>query len=89
MFTHIVVRANDPAASAKFYDATFAALGIAGGLSGDSTYYGGYEGGFFSVGPPRDGEAATFANGGSNEGAPGRCDMGDNKLAAFTTNVSD
>nr|WP_151975631.1 VOC family protein [Erythrobacter sp. EC-HK427] len=126
MFTHIVVGTNDPAASAAFYDATFAALGISGGRSGDSAYYGGYDGGFFSVGPPRNGEPATFANGGtiglaapdqaavdqwhvaglahggSDEGAPGRRDMGPsklygaylrdpsgNKIAAFTFNVED
>ncbi|KLE34579.1 VOC family protein [Aurantiacibacter luteus] len=126
MFTHVVVGTNDPEASARFYDATFGALGIAGGRSGSSAYYGGYDGGFFSVGPPRDGEAAThanggtiglsaktqsevdawhaagIANGGSDEGAPGRRDMGPNKLygaylrdpcgnkiCAFTTNVDD
>ena len=126
MFTHLVVGTNDPGASAQFYDATFAALGIEGGRSGESAYYGGYGGGFFSVGPPRNGEAATFANGGTiglaapdqaavdnwhaaglanggtDEGQPGRRDMGDNKLygaylrdptgnklAAFTYNVAD
>ena len=126
MFTHIVVGTNDPAASAAFYDATFAALGIAGNRMGESAYYGSYEKGFFSVGRPRDGEPAThanggtiglgapdqsavdawhaagLANGGSDEGAPGRRDMPDaklygaylrdpvgNKLCAFTTNVSE
>ncbi|MFB0612807.1 VOC family protein [Aurantiacibacter poecillastricola] len=126
MFTHIVVGTNDPAASAAFYDATFAALGIAGNRAGDASYYGSYETGFLSVNRPRDGQPATFANGGtiglaaasqsevdawhaaglanggSDEGAPGRRDMGENKLygaylrdpvgnklAAFTTNVED
>jgi catechol 2,3-dioxygenase-like lactoylglutathione lyase family enzyme len=65
MFTHVVVGTNDPAASAAFYDATFAALGIAGGRMGESAYYGSYAAGFFSVGPPRNGEPATFANGGT------------------------
>lgn len=65
MFTHIVVGTDDPAASAAFYDATFAPLGIEGGRSGDSSYYGSYEAGFFSVGRPRNGEPATFANGGT------------------------
>ena len=126
MFTHVVVGTNDPEASARFYDATFRALGIEGGRSGESAYYGGYGGGFFSVGPPRDGGEASFANGGTiglaapdqtsvdawhaaglenggtDEGAPGRRDMGPNKLygaylrdptgnklAAFTYNVED
>ena len=48
MFTHVVVGTNDPAASARFYDATFGALGITGARSGTSAYYGGYDGGFFS-----------------------------------------
>jgi catechol 2,3-dioxygenase-like lactoylglutathione lyase family enzyme len=126
VFTHIVVGTNDPAASAAFYDATFAALGVPGNRMGEAAYYGSYENGFFSVGRPRDGEPAThanggtiglsapdqaavdawhaagLANGGSDEGAPGRRDMPDaklygaylrdpvgNKLCAFTTNVSE
>ena len=126
MFTHIVVGTNDPEASAAFYDATFGALGITGNRAGEASYYGTYETGFFSVNRPRDGEPATFANGGTiglaaatqaevdawhaaglatggtDEGAPGRRDMGENKLygaylrdpvgnklAAFTTNVED
>ncbi len=126
MFTHIVVGTDDPKASARFYDATFAALGIEGNRADDASYYGSYEKGFFSVNRPRNGEAATFANGGtiglsadtqaqvdawheaglanggSDEGAPGRRDMGENrlygaylrdpvgnKLCAFTTNVED
>ena len=102
MFTHIVIGTDDPRASALFYNATFAALGVAGNQEGDASYFGSYEEGFFSVNRPRNGEAATFANGGSDEGAPGRRDMGDNKLygaylrdpignklCVFTTNVED
>ena len=63
MFTHMTVGTDDPDAAAAFYDATFAALGIAGNRSGEHAYYGSYEQGFFSVGPPRNGEAASFANG--------------------------
>ena len=65
MFTHIVVGANDPEASASFFDATFGALGIPGNRMGESAYYGDYESGFFSVVRPRNGEEATFANGGT------------------------
>ena len=73
MFTHIVVGCNDPQASAAFYDATFAALGIQGNRTGEAAYYGSYESGFFSVGRPRDGEPATFANGGTiGFAAPGQ-----------------
>lgn len=126
MFTQIVIGTDDPRASALFYNATFAALGVAGNQEGDASYFGSYEEGFFSVNRPRNGEAATFANGGtiglsadtqaqvvawheaglanggSDEGAPGRRDMGDNKLygaylrdpignklCVFTTNVED
>ena len=104
MFTHIVLGTNDPEASARFYDATFGALGIPGNRMDDASYYGSYETGFFSVNRPRNGEAATYANGGTigltaqtqgevdawheaglanggtDEGMPGRRDMGDNKL---------
>ena len=65
LFTHVTVGTDDPAASGAFYDATFGALGIAGNRMGESAYYGSYETGFFSVGRPRNGEAATFANGGT------------------------
>jgi catechol 2,3-dioxygenase-like lactoylglutathione lyase family enzyme len=104
VFTHIVVGCNDQDESVPFYDATFAALGIAGQRHEHGAYYGGYEQGFFSVGRPRDGAPATFANGGTiglrapdpaavdawhaaglanggrDEGAPGRRDMPGTKL---------
>lgn len=71
LFTHVVVGTDDPAMSGAFYDATFAALGVAGNRMGDSSHYGSYESGFFSVGRPKNGEAATFANGGTiGLGAP-------------------
>ena len=65
MFTHIRVGTNDPQASGAFYDATFAALGISGNRMDESSYYGSYEKGFFSVGRPRNGAPATHANGGT------------------------
>lgn len=104
MFTHIVVGCNDKEESVRFYDATFGALGIEGQGHEHGAYYGGYEKGFFSVGRPRDGAPATFANGGTiglsapdlaavdawhaaglanggrDEGAPGRRDMPGTKL---------
>ena len=96
--------ATIPQRSIAFYDATFAALGISGNRMDERAYYGTYESGFFSVGRPRNGEAAThanggtiglgaddqaavdawhaagLANGGSDDGAPGRRDMPDTKL---------
>jgi catechol 2,3-dioxygenase-like lactoylglutathione lyase family enzyme len=66
IFTHVRVGSTDPAGSIAFYDATFAALGIAGQHhEGKHAMYGAPESGLFMVGPPADGEAATHANGGT------------------------
>lgn len=66
MFTHVMVGANDPDKSIGFYDAALGALGIQGQRMGDRAFYGSMGGsGAFGVGAPRDGEAATFANGGT------------------------
>ena len=66
MFTHVMVGANDPDQSIAFYDAALGALGIQGQRRGDSAFYGSMGGaGAFGVGRPRDGETATFANGGT------------------------
>lgn len=66
MFTHVMVGANDPAASIKFYDAALGALGIKGQSLGERAFYGDMgKGGAFGVGKPRDGEAASSANGGT------------------------
>lgn len=65
MFTHIMVGANDPSKSIPFYDAALGALGIKGQTMGERAFYSTPDGGAFGVGKPRDGEAATFANGGT------------------------
>ena len=65
MLTHVLVGANDPEASIAFYDATLGALGIEGQRMGDRAFYSTGEGPTFGVGKPRDGEAATAANGGT------------------------
>jgi catechol 2,3-dioxygenase-like lactoylglutathione lyase family enzyme len=64
MFTHIMVGANDPAASIKFYDEALGALGIKGHHMGERAFYS-HNGGNFGVGKPVNGESATFANGGT------------------------
>lgn len=126
MFSHIVIGCNDKEASCAFYDATFTALGVPNRPSETGAFYGSPETGMFAVTKPRDGEAATHANGGtiglqaadqgavdawhaagvanggSDEGAPGRRDYGPqpmygaylrdpvgNKLCAFTSNLED
>lgn len=65
MFTHVMVGTNDIEAAEKFYSSTLGALGIQGGRKGDRCYYGELGVGAFGVGTPRDGEAATKANGGT------------------------
>ena len=124
MYSHVMVGCNEPKASLDFYDATFAELGVTGTHMEDRAFYGSPDHGMFGVGKPRDGEAATHANGGTigfqaqspaqvdawhkaglahggtDEGAPGRRDYGEqpmygaylrdpvgNKLCAFTINV--
>ena len=100
MLTHVVVGTNDPDKAVPFYDATFATLGITGQRHDNGAFYGQPETGMFMVGRPRDGQPATHANGGSDEGAPGRRDFGEhkiygaylrdpdgNKLGAFTIDV--
>ncbi len=68
MFTHIMVGASDTEAARRFYDATFAALGIAPSAAPHGAprhFYGGFGKGAFGVGTPANGEPATYANGGT------------------------
>ncbi len=65
MFTHVMVGCDDLGAGRAFYDATFAALGKSGQHHDNGAFYGSPETGMFGVGKPRDGEAATHANGGT------------------------
>lgn len=63
MFTHVMVGANDVEKAAEFYNSALGALGVAP-ASGERLFYR-HNGGAFGVGKPRDGEAASFANGGT------------------------
>lgn len=65
MFTHVMVGATNPEASIKFYDAVLGKLGIQGHNMGDRAFYSAGEGPAFGVGKPYDGQAATYANGGT------------------------
>ncbi len=65
MFSHVMVGCNDKDQAVAFYDATFAALGITGQHHDTGAFYGVPGSGMFGVGQPRDGEAATHANGGT------------------------
>jgi catechol 2,3-dioxygenase-like lactoylglutathione lyase family enzyme len=66
MFTHVMVGANDLAASKKFYDAVLGAIGLPAGqadLKGRIFYH--TKTGSFGITRPIDGNAATHANGGT------------------------
>ncbi|MFM5886616.1 MAG: VOC family protein [Novosphingobium sp.] len=64
MYSHNMVGSNDIAASKKFYDATFEAMGGKAGIQDDKgrlIYM--HNGGIFLVTPPIDGQPATAGNG--------------------------
>lgn len=67
MFTHIMVGTDDVAASKTFYDAVMGALGHGEGFVMGDDHGVGYQTptGFFAAVKPRNGEAPTFANGGT------------------------
>ena len=66
MFSHIMVGANDIAASKKFYDAVLGAIGIAPGTTDDKgrVFYA-TKTGVFAVTKPINGAPAAPANGGT------------------------
>jgi catechol 2,3-dioxygenase-like lactoylglutathione lyase family enzyme len=64
MYSHNMVGSNDIAASKKFYDATFEAMGGKAGIQDDMgrlIYM--HNNGIFLVTPPIDGQPATAGNG--------------------------
>ena len=66
MFSHIMLGADDVAASKKFYDATLGAFGIAPGImdpNGRAIYM--TPTGIFIITKPIDGKVASCANGGT------------------------
>ena len=66
IFTHITVGANDLEKTAKFYDAVLAPLGLKNfGAFGEGGMAWGAEAPEFLVLKPKDGKAATHANGGT------------------------
>ncbi len=67
MFTHITIGTDDVPAAKGFYDSVLGALGHEGGnvfKEGSAVAYR-TEGGLLMVTKPRNGEPATFANGGT------------------------
>ena len=70
MFSHVMVGANDIERSKRFYDAVLGMLGAGEALrnvagSGHTRLFYRHDGGTFCVSEPINGEAATFANGGT------------------------
>ena len=66
MFSHVMVGADDVAASKAFYDATLGALGCKPGMIDDKgrVIYA-HDGALFMISNPIDGARATHANGGT------------------------
>ncbi|MEQ1548667.1 MAG: VOC family protein [Chakrabartia sp.] len=66
MFTHIMLGSSDVERSRKFYDAAMSALGYNAAAAGSPRlFYGGFGQGALGIGSPGNGEAATYANGGT------------------------
>jgi catechol 2,3-dioxygenase-like lactoylglutathione lyase family enzyme len=70
MFSHIVIGSNDIERSKRFYDAVLGTLGAGEPFrntapSGHNRLFYRHDGGSFGVTEPINGEAATFANGGT------------------------
>lgn len=66
MFTHVVVGSNDLERSRVFYDATFGAMGAgAGTIDAKGRLVYSKDGQRYLITKPINGEAATFANGGT------------------------
>jgi catechol 2,3-dioxygenase-like lactoylglutathione lyase family enzyme len=65
LYSHVMVGANDLAASKRFYDAVLGVLGVPPGrVQGERIFYS-TQGGIFGVSRPVNGQAATPANGGT------------------------
>ncbi|WP_353216151.1 VOC family protein [Sandarakinorhabdus sp.] len=87
MFSHIMVGANDTAASKAFYDAIFAAMGVAPGFADDKgRVFWMTPAGIFAITPPIDGQPASGANGGTIGFAAANTDMADAWHAAGLAN---
>ena len=66
MFTHVMIGANDLAASKKFYDAVLDAIGLpAGQADAKGRIFYRTKTGVFGITKPIDGQPATHANGGT------------------------
>jgi catechol 2,3-dioxygenase-like lactoylglutathione lyase family enzyme len=70
MFSHVMVGSNDIECSKRFYDAVLSVLGVPEpqrnvAKTGHVRFFYRHDGGTFCISEPIDGQAATFANGGT------------------------
>ncbi|PTS89896.1 MULTISPECIES: VOC family protein [unclassified Caulobacter] len=65
MFSHIMIGTNDLDRARGFYDALLATLGVPPSMTNGERIFYMTPTGVFSVSKPINGEAATFANGGT------------------------
>ena len=65
MFSHVMVGTNDLERARKFYDAVLGTLGVRPGFVDGHRVFWRTKTGMFGVTKPINGEAATFANGGT------------------------
>lgn len=65
MFTHVLVGSSDLDRSKRFYDATLGALGVREPMADGHRYLYRSKGVNFGITIPIDGEAPSFANGGT------------------------
>jgi len=65
MFSHVMIGTNDLDKAKSFYDALLGTLGTKPGFVDRHRVFWRNKGGTFSVSKPIDGNAATFANGGT------------------------
>ncbi|MEI6485493.1 MAG: VOC family protein [Sphingomonadales bacterium] len=87
MFSHIMVGANDLAASKAFYDATFGAMGIGPGHQDDKgRVFWMTPTGIFAISTPIDGNPACHGNGSTIGLAMASPDMADAWHAAGVAN---
>jgi len=70
MFSHVMIGTNDIERSKRFYDAVLGVLGVGEPLrnqasTGHARLFYRHDGGTFCISEPINGDAATFANGGT------------------------
>lgn len=70
MFSHIMIGSNDIERSKQFYDAVLGVLGVGEAMrnvatTGHTRLFYRHDGGTFGISEPINGEAATYANGGT------------------------